>query len=255
MITSIRPKDWRDLQIQVARLLTECGFDVNIELVLKNARGHIEIDVFAKEIINGRTYSIACECKNWNSNVPQSTIHGFRTAIADIGVNLGIVITTSNYQSGAIEASQFTNIQLHTWETFQLEFEKQWLEMYFHPKITTELDPLFTYTEPLAPAWYPKLTSADKQIFSKLQNQYLGFGLFMLSLARWGGFMEKNGLTLPLEQALIQKYKLSELPSEILAAQCYRDFLEPCLSYGGQAITQFREIRDKYYLSTDHAED
>jgi len=187
MITMIPPKNWQDLQVQVARILSECGFAVDTEMIIKNVRGTVEIDVYAKETVNGRMYSIACECKNWKSNAPQNTIHGFRSVVSDLGVNLGIIITTSDYQSGATEASAFTNIQLLTWEKFQLEFEKQWLKTYFQLKITKELNPLFTYTEPLPPAWFSRLTQEGQDIFLQLLRQHICFTVFICSVFQNGG--------------------------------------------------------------------
>jgi hypothetical protein len=52
--------------------LTECGFYVQIEPVLETTRGTVEVDVYAVEEINNRKYTIACECKKWNSNVSQA---------------------------------------------------------------------------------------------------------------------------------------------------------------------------------------
>jgi hypothetical protein len=60
-LTNKQPQDWKDLQNKVAEILSECGF--NVEMEVETARGKGEIDVYAEEIIMGRKYSIACECK------------------------------------------------------------------------------------------------------------------------------------------------------------------------------------------------
>jgi len=130
MITSESPTDWRDLQSKVASLLKGCMFDVEIEKKIEGARGTIDIDVYAEEIIGGRRYAIACECKYWTAKIPQSVIHGFRTVISDVGANLGYIITTSGFQSGSITASNFSNIKLLTWPGFQKEFEETWYPHY-----------------------------------------------------------------------------------------------------------------------------
>ncbi|MCB9333861.1 MAG: restriction endonuclease [Lewinellaceae bacterium] len=70
------------------------------------------MDVYAEETIKGRKYSIICECKHWKSNIPQSVIHGFRTVTADLGCNIGYIITTSDFQLGATKAAELTNVEL-----------------------------------------------------------------------------------------------------------------------------------------------
>ena len=47
--------------------------------------------------------------------------------------------------AAALTAAELTNLRLVTWEEFQASFEQTWLDRYFIPTITTELDPLFTY--------------------------------------------------------------------------------------------------------------
>ncbi|WP_316897215.1 restriction endonuclease [Pseudodesulfovibrio indicus] len=254
MITTQLPDGWRDLQDQVHNILAQCGFSVETEKVVENARGAAEIDVYAEEYVNGRKYSIVCECKNWKSKIPQNVIHGFRAVLADIGAHLGIIITTSDYQTGAAKASEFTNVQLLTWDQFQSEFEKQWLESHFHPTITEALDPLFTYAEPIPPIWLPRLNEEDRKRFFELRDKYTMFGVFMQSLSQWGRPFSED-LTLPLKAELVEKYKLGRLPNEILLAEGYKEFLDLCLLHGGQAIREFREIRDRYYSPQEKVED
>src|SRR5687767_1092177 len=100
MITANDPSDWHDLQLQVADILHKCRFNVEVEKRAQGIRGHIEIDVYAEETIQGRRYVVACECKHWKAAIPRTAIHAFRTVVADIGANIGYVITTSKYQPG-----------------------------------------------------------------------------------------------------------------------------------------------------------
>lgn len=92
MLTTHIPADWRDLQTAVASILAQSGFSVQIEKVIQTVRGRAEIDVFGQEAVEGRTYTVLCECKNWAARVPQNVIHGFRTVIGDAGANLGYII-------------------------------------------------------------------------------------------------------------------------------------------------------------------
>lgn len=46
----------------------------------------------------------------------------------DCGAELGIIISKSGYQSGAIEAAKFSNVRLETWETFLELVRDKWLD-------------------------------------------------------------------------------------------------------------------------------
>src|SRR4051794_9979048 len=131
MITVLNPIDWRDLQEQVANILHQCRFKVEVGKRMQSVRGHVEIDVYAEEIVQGRKYTVVCECKNWKADIPQTVVHAFRTVVADIGANVGFLITTSRFQSGAFAASGMTNIKLLDWPGFQNEFEETWYSKHF----------------------------------------------------------------------------------------------------------------------------
>ena len=85
MITRNDPESWQALQTEVGRILSECGFAVEVEKRIQSARGAVELDVYAEETVRGRKYAIACECKYWKSRIPQTVVHGFRTVVQEIG--------------------------------------------------------------------------------------------------------------------------------------------------------------------------
>ncbi len=243
MITTLIPNTWQDLQEQTARILNECGFEVELEKKIVTVRGEVEIDVYAEEIIKGRKYTILCECKHWKSRVPQNVIHGFRTVVADIGANVGYLISLNGFQSGAFSAAELTNLELLNWEQFQNAFEETWYDEYLSPQIIKDLDPLLTYTEPLAPSWYPNLPDSEKQEYLKLKQRYDEFGWMLMTFtpyARMG--RDKERPQLPLREKLVEA---TSIPEEILDAISYREFHELCVSFGQPAIEQFRSIRDR----------
>ena len=88
VITARQPEDWRGLQRDVAAILDECGFAVEVGKTVQLARGQAAVDVHAVENIGGRTHRIFCECKLWKSAVPQHVVHSFRTVVADGGANI-----------------------------------------------------------------------------------------------------------------------------------------------------------------------
>jgi restriction system protein len=157
MITSAVPQTWQGLQAEVARILNECGFAVQVEKTVHTARGDVEIDVYAQETVRGRTYAIACECKHWKARIPQHVVHAFRTVVTETGANVGYLISTAGFQSGSHKASGFTNLQLVDWREFQDLFEESWFESFFTQEIHRRLSSLMTYAEGFLPAWWDRM--------------------------------------------------------------------------------------------------
>lgn len=122
------PKDWKDLQDKVAIILKGCNYAVETPKTIKGVRGTVEIDVFAykKELM-----TIICECKYWNTAIPQTIVHGFRTVVNDLGANLGIIVTKTGYQEGAYNTANFTNIQLLTWDEFENKYKQYYLNSFY----------------------------------------------------------------------------------------------------------------------------
>ena len=251
MITSKEPENWQDLQNEVAKILSECGFSVEVEKVIKTARGKVEIDVYAEEIIKGRKYIIACECKYWRNKVPQSVIHSFRTVLADIGVNVGYIVSMVGFQSGAFKASELTNVELVTWRQFQEAFEDTWYEVYLINEVVKRLDPLLTYTEPLLPGWFDKLTEEDKNKYIALKGKYDIFGWLIMQFTPYLNMFKKEKRLLPISATefrdkVPEHEFIEKIPENIASTTGYREFLELISEYGGHAIAQFRVFRDKY---------
>jgi hypothetical protein len=243
MITTHHPTDWRDLQRQVGRILEECGFDVEVERVLDTVRGRVEIDVFGIEEVKGRPYTVLCECKNWTRNVSQDAIHAFRTVVHDVGANVGYVISSAGFQSGAHRAADHTNLQLMTWTEFQQVFEPAWIENFLLRTVVDRIDPLFSFIEPILPRWFSELGEKAQAEYMRLHNHYNAFGWLMMLFTPYHAAIGPIP-SLPLrEHASPSVLAAGTVPAEVLDAVAYREFLEVALPYGEAAIAEFRELR------------
>lgn len=242
MITSRIPDTWQDLQQSVAQILSDCGFNVELEKVVDLGRGQAEIDVYAEETIKGRRNLIICECKRWKSAVPQQVIHAFRTVTAEVGANAGYIISLNGFQAGAFEAIERTNVRLVTWEEFQREFEPTWLESHYSPTLTRELDPLLTYTEPLAPAWFPNLSEGEKAEYLALVEAYWPLGHLVMQFSTYSRMLRGHEPlpVLPVRQWTKQPPGLSD---DVLDAVGYADLEQILLRRGRAAIVEFRVYR------------
>ena len=134
--TNYIPDSWENLQDSVARYLNESGYDAITPKTIHTVRGDVEVDVFVKTTEPFLNCFI-CECKYWKSNV-----------IQDIGASMGIMISTSGYQSGAVKAAHMSNVRLYTWDDFIKSIEYKWTELKIK-QISIHFEPLMTFFDPL----------------------------------------------------------------------------------------------------------
>lgn len=141
------PSTWRELQDDVALLLNQAGYQAISPCTIETVRGCVEVDVLVEspdELIK----KIICECKYWNSPIPKEKVHAFRAVVSDSGAYLGLIISKCGFQSGAIEAAKYSNVQLLTWEQFTDLISDKWILCQLR-KIKREAIPLSEYINPL----------------------------------------------------------------------------------------------------------
>lgn len=169
-ITNDIPKDWKDLQEKVCKLLNEAGYPSESPKEIDTVRGKVEVDVFSTsndELIK----QFICECKFWNTAIPKEKVHAFRTVVHDSGSMVGIFISKKGYQSGAYEAAYRSNVLLKDWNEFLGLIEKQWLKKQL-ARIKQIAHPLSVYTDFLDVP-FERLTEHEKGCYKKLNNKYI----------------------------------------------------------------------------------
>lgn len=168
------PKDWKDLQIRVAKIFSDMGYDAEIEKDLALVRGKVNVDVFAtRKILNTEETQIA-ECKYWTTAVPKTVVHSVRTILSDYGANTGYIISRKGFQEGAYEAVQNSNLHLFDFNQFQTEFRTQWIN-----NVVDELEmigyPLRKYSDHMESfyyKYYDELEESKQKQFRQLQYEY-----------------------------------------------------------------------------------
>jgi len=167
--------------------------------------------------------------------------------MADVGANLGLVIASEGFQSGANESVTFTNVKLVTWQEFLEEFEQTWLKTYLYPTVTERCDPLLTYSEPFLPAWWDRMPESDQQKYLELKDRHDAFGFLMMSFTTYSRMLQdKPPPPLPLRPHLEPALTKGLLiPDEVLDAVGYAEFLEAALKHSDEIIAQFRALRPK----------
>lgn len=246
-ISDVAPKNWKELQSEVARVLSECGFTVKEPYTVDTVRGKVEVDVFAEETVDGRRNIILCECKYWKSRIPKNVVHAFRTVLADVGANAGYVISSNGFQSGAGPAAEFTNLKLLTWDEFQEIFEMTWLRNYW-PKQILRIFSLMTFLEDEDDNEYllSGVRESDKPLITDLLKEYSAFAAF--TLGQWHGASQNRDIkskTLPLSSL---PYEFEGLTPDIMNATCYRSYLRAQQSISIKAAKELYTIlaRNKF---------
>lgn len=247
MITSLVPSTWQDLQSQVARILSECGFAVEVERLLRTARGKVNIDVYCEEKVQGRTFVFLCECKYWKAPVNQNVIHGFRTVMGDTGANKGYIISIQGFQSGSFSAADLTNVDLVTWEQFQELFEATWLRVHFAQQLKS-LEPIINAANTSTNIWLEGYPDSVKAEYSKLKNEYDPLGL----MAEW--FIESLRWNEPLPRLPIKEEFerhppwVERLPTGFMTAKGYREILEIALLHGQKGNIKYKDFNERRSL-------
>lgn len=167
--SNTEPTNWRDLQDQVARFLNQAGYCAKSPCTISTARGTVEVDVLV-ESPDELVKKIVCECKYWDTPVPKEKIHAFRTVVSDSGASLGLLISKSGFQSGAIEAAKYSNIRLMTWNEFLTMIQNKWILCRL--KRLKEISaPISVYTDYLDFP-YEKLLPEDKAMYNSVISEY-----------------------------------------------------------------------------------
>lgn len=169
-ITNEVPESWQDLQDKVCKYLNQAGYHAETTKTIEMVRGKVEVDVFATsddELLK----QFICECKYWETPVPQEKIHAFRTVVHDSGSMLGIFISKTGYQKGAIEAAYCSNVLLKDWQGFIDMIAVKWLKNRFD-EVMRIASPLATYTDVLdVPVEI--LSDEDRALNEQLLKRYL----------------------------------------------------------------------------------
>jgi hypothetical protein len=251
MIEAALPKTWRDLQLAVARILSECEFQTHIEKTIKTVRGNVEVDILAIDGAAQPPLTYICECKLWRKRVPKTAVHSLRTVVGDYGANAGIIVSAAGFQSGAIEAAQLSAVHCLTYEGFQQLFLQRWFQKHFVSRIRRANESLTEYTEPINTRIFRKadaLPEKRRERFVALRRQYAPlstFALFMCSPDIDGVPPFKERIpTLPLREGLGNAEMDAEtaFPANILDATALRPLLDGLVDQFERETSEFDEV-------------
>ncbi len=116
-----KPKSvrWRQYQDEVAAVFRAKGCDATTNATVEGARGIHEVDVRVDFDKVGIPCLWIVECKYWNTKVTKEKVMVLREIVEDCGADRGVLVSKVGFQSGAIRASQKTNITLTSIDDLQ----------------------------------------------------------------------------------------------------------------------------------------
>lgn len=239
------PATWQELETTVGRILSECGYDVELQKNVKLARGDVNVDVWAVEH-STPPHLIAVECKLLKTAVSKDVVHAFRQVVGDSGANTGLLVSAAGFQSGAVEAAQYSNLHLLTWDEFQDMFAKRWYINFMAPQLLNVADPLIEYTEPVNGRIARRVSELDldgQTRFRRLRERYalLGIGLMPLFMAVPGRSDQPTIPQLPIRPRTADLGSRF-FPDDVLDARALRPFLTSVSKAIASAISEFDAV-------------
>ncbi|ARW11835.1 restriction endonuclease [Acetobacter pasteurianus NBRC 101655] len=108
--------DWKEYQEEAAEFFRSIGLKAETDVTLQGVRTTHDVDVYVQIDVAGFKVRWIVECKYWKSAVNKLHVMGLREIAADLGVDRGIILCESGFQSGAVEAASLTNVQVTSLE-------------------------------------------------------------------------------------------------------------------------------------------
>lgn len=236
--------DWRDLQNKVCQLFNEMAYEAETTKSVELAgRGTKEIDVYVKDPLASHNQIYLIECKHWESNVPQEVVHGFKFVMESVGANTGFIVSKNGFQSGAREASRFTNIQLVTFEELQHLYGGEWFRKQ-RAKLAPLLDKLRSiyglHFEQFNPAViHNNMRFNTQDLYSKLCYFHRWVGDLMLAIS--GRFPESYLGPEPVKLAT-NPSDPSWKSDDWFEIATVRDYFSTVFSAAQRCINEFEEL-------------
>jgi len=226
--------------------LQECGLHSEIEKDIQTVRGVVNIDVYAEDYDSQPKIIYLIECKHWQSAVPKTIVHAFRTVVADYGANWGFIVSSGGFQSGAFEAAANSNIRLLTWEKFQKLFVLRWIKNFMVPLLDKEVYPLVQYTEPFNSSLFKKAEKLDDdsyQRFVELRTTFIFFAILTFELyIPEPLFKMPPNLPLRNSEPWDPIDKKWTLPDDVLDAVCLRDLVNSIIREAQKGLGEFDKV-------------
>lgn len=97
-------------------------FTITHNRIIPAPDGRYQIDVYAEFTALGSHFKVLCECKRYKNRVNREKVAVLHKKLDSIGAQKGILISTSDFQSGAIEYAKAHGIALIKAQDYHFEY-------------------------------------------------------------------------------------------------------------------------------------
>ncbi|MHA6721523.1 restriction endonuclease [Sphingomonas sp. RS2018] len=104
--------NWKEYQEEAAEFFRSLGLEAATDVAVAGVRTSHDVDVVVKIKMVGFEATWLVECKHWKDAVNKLHVLALREIVSDVGADRGIILCEAGFQSGAIEASKLTNVQV-----------------------------------------------------------------------------------------------------------------------------------------------
>lgn len=232
-----QPLNWKDLQVKVSNIFSDLKYIVEIEKNIHTVRGIVNIDVHCENSSINPKEIVISECKHWNSAVPKSVVHSFRTVVSDYGANAGYLISKEGFQSGAYEAAKNSNIFLMSFDEFQENFKIRWVSSMIK-NLQKSGYHLYQYSKLLGPHFDEelKLLSEEKQKkFWLLHSKYSELSIYSLI----NNYTDILSGELDLE---FLEYRVNDIQTKLpknVQVNCLYDYFHFLMNFYDEGVKEF----------------
>ncbi|WP_317913545.1 restriction endonuclease [Carnobacterium maltaromaticum] len=145
---NLTPTEFEKNSLDILREQTKNLENVVIEhnKIMKTFDGNYQIDGYIEFRVMGVTYKTLVECKHYKNSIPREKIQVLHGKLQSLGAQKGILISSSNFQSGAMDYAKKHGIAL-----IQLTESETMYEMREHINmnmITANIRKPFNYEKP-----------------------------------------------------------------------------------------------------------
>lgn len=97
-------------------------FEITHNKIIRTSDGKYQIDIYAEFTALGSQFKVLCECKRYKYRVNREKVEILHSKLESIGAQKGLLISTSDFQSGAIEYAQAHGIASIKVSDYHFEF-------------------------------------------------------------------------------------------------------------------------------------
>lgn len=112
----ISPTDFEKFCMEFLRAYAEkeklSEFNIKHNVKIEASDGIYQIDIYAEFVAMNCKFKVLAECKKYNKAVSRDKVEILYSRLQSLGMNKGILISTSGFQSGAIQFAKSHGIAL-----------------------------------------------------------------------------------------------------------------------------------------------